>query len=338
MKLVHVLRLGILVALFSLVFTNIIAQGDTIAPGDTIEATATGAIVPYTFEAVAGDSFTFSIEADFSAVITVEGPDGTVYVSNEDLRFTDLPMLFVAPEDGTYTLVVGSAFGEPEGAFTLQMAAVQVDPIAYGDSLALTPAEDVLYYFTFEAAEGDVLNVFANSEDDDTRLRILLPNGTEIAEDDDDGPGVDPYIRRFIVPADGSYIILLSAFSADRPMVTPVTLNLEQTELLPATSEPTTIELGGEIDGSSEVEVFTFEEAVAGNTYRVTVNAATTDLRLSVNVIQGDDTISSLNTSDFSRTSLDFVASNNGRVLIELDSSNFSGDPGQFEVTFAPVE
>ncbi len=337
MKKLHmVLRIAVLLAILSMAFVT--SAQDTIAPGDVIEGEAADAVVPFTFDAVAGDSFTFSIEADFTPVLTVQDAAGEVFASSEDLRFTDLPMLFVAPADGTYTLVVGTSFGEPEGAYTLGMNTVDVEPIAYGDSVSLAPEEVVAYYFSFEGAEGDVINVYATSEDDDVQLRVMSTAGVELEEDDDDGPSVDPYIRRFIVPADGSYLIYLTARFADRPMVTPLTMNIEQTELLPVSDELTAIQLGGDVFGNSEVEVFVFDGATAGATYRVAINSGSTDVSLRLEVRQGDDTISSLNVNDFARVTTDFIARGNGRIFVALDSSTFGSDATDFEVALTPVE
>lgn len=332
------LRLVGLVAILALSMTFMVsAQGQTIAPGDVIEGTAEGAVVPYAFEAAAGDSFVFTIDATFSSLMTVEDANGTIFATDDDLRFTDLPMLFIAPEDGEYTLVVGAPFGEPEGTFTLTMDNVEVAPIAYGDSVSLTPEMVVFYYFIFEGAEGEVVNVYANSDDDDVELRILSPSGAELARDDDNGPGLDPYIRRYILPRNGNYVILMNARFVDSPLETPVTLNLEQTEALPATSDPTSIMLGGEIVGNTEIEVFVFDEAVAGETYRLTIATPRADSRISVDVIQGDDTITDFNLGNFTRSAVDFVARSNSRIFIEIDLSSFGGNEVDFEVSLAPV-
>lgn len=332
-------RWGVIFVLITALAIVVAAQDDgTISPGTVIEGEAEGAVLPYNFEAEAGQSFVFSIESDFTALLTVEDAEGEVYVNNEDIRYTDLPMLFTAPSAGTYTLIVGTSFGEPEGAFTLEMADVEVQTVAYGDSVDLTPEESLYFYFDFEGSEGDVLNIYANSEDDDARLRLLLPNGTELASDDDNGPGGDPYIRRFILPNDGRYVVVLSPFSERRPLETPVTLNIEQTEILPVLAEMTTVVLGGESDGDTDIEVFVFDEVTAGDTYRLTVAAERLDTRVDIEIIQANETISSVRVADFSRTSLDFVAASGRPIFIVVDFANAFRDSRSFDVSLSPVE
>jgi hypothetical protein len=324
--------------LFCLSAGIIQAQDQTIAPGDTIEGEAVGAVVPYSFEAQEGDDFTFDIETDFSALLTVENEAGEVLADNDAIRFFDLPILFTAPEDGTYTLIVGTAFGEPEGAFTLSMTGAEVAPIEYGASVDLTPQSELVRYFDFQGVAGDVLNIYANSQDDDTVLYLLSPSGAELARDDDSGPGLDPYIRRYTLPADSRYVVALSALSERSPMQAPITLNLEQTEALPVSAEVTSVELGSDIVGSSDVEIFVFEGVEAGGVYRITIETDRTDGSVNLDIMQGEDEISRSIVDAFSRLAVDVVARSGSPFTITLDHNGFGGDAVTYNVTMEPVE
>jgi hypothetical protein len=316
----------LLLGLFVLMMVSVVVQAqedDQIAVGDTVEDEATGTVVAYEFEIDEGDSVVFSIEADFSPVLSVEGEDREVYVNSEELYYTDLPMLFTAPSSGTYTLIVGALYDDPEGDFTLRMESADVTSIEYGDSVDLEPESQFYYLFDFEGAEDDVINIYANSEEDDTKLRLILPNGTLLTEDDDNGPRTDPYLRRYILPDDGRYIIILSSLTNSYMMETPITLNLEQTEVLQIAPQPSTIELGGDGAGDTETEVLVFDEAEAGESYRLTIETDRADTSLSVEVNQGDDALMNYYISNPQRIVVDFAARSSSRIVIAIDNSAY---------------
>ena len=87
-----------------------------------------------------------------------------------------------------------------------------------------------------------VVNLFAESSDD-TLITVDSPLGEQIARDDDSGGSFNPYIRRLLLPSDGTYQVNVEDFS-DEPILNPVTVTLEETEVLDILNEePVTISL-----------------------------------------------------------------------------------------------
>jgi hypothetical protein len=215
-----------------------------------------------------------------------------------------------------------------------------VTPIGYGEQIESLPDPEGIfgYFFSLEANEGDVLNIYATSEDDDIRLRMFLPDGTEVVMNDDDGPAFDPYIRRFIVPTTSRYLVAASPASDRNVVEAPFTLYIEQTELLPITQEPTTVALGGEVTGDTDREIFVFDDAEPRTAYRLTIETDNSDTELNVEVTQGDERLSRLMISDSLRTSIDVVARSGGRIFVLIDDTRFRGDPIEYDVSLTAVE
>jgi hypothetical protein len=87
--------------------------------------------------------------------------------------------------------------------------------VSYGQAVSAAFApETSVQYFSFEANEGDVIQIIVDSSGGiDTTLTLNDPTGLQILTDDDSGSGYDPEIARYIVTTSGEYVAVLSGYS-----------------------------------------------------------------------------------------------------------------------------
>ena len=148
--------------------------------------------------------------------------NGVILIANEDAENagyypTDSKIeTFQLPYDGSFTIVVG---GETEGlrrpGFTLTLDAQQSSTIeqelpfsqALQGSLITSSSQ-----WIFEGVAGENVTFEASSPDFDPRLELQLESGDIIAEDDDDGDGLNARIS-FTLPLTGSYRLILSSWN-----------------------------------------------------------------------------------------------------------------------------
>lgn len=318
----------------ALMVTPAFAQ-DAIAFDTPVEAEAVGVPVQFTLDLTAGQAVLIDVVSpDFGAEVFVSGASGEVARTDEGgENFNDVRMAFVAPADDTYTITTTSTFGDPEGMFTISVSELAVTPLAYGDSLEVDPAGAIELYYTIEGAAGDVLNIYAVTSDrDDTRLTLMAPNASEVEDDDDDGTSTNPYIRRVVLPVDGTYVLMLSGTFGSE-MTAPLTLTLEQTEILPIGADPISVPLGE----LYEVEVFTFE-ATSGTFYRFNVASESGSQSFRVNLRQVDEEFDTASASftDMRAGVVEFAAVP-GTNRIVLDASLFSGDTANFVISLEEI-
>lgn len=293
------------------------AAQDALSPGDVVEAQLTEESAEYTFSASAGDIIDISLASeDFDALLKIDDADGNELASNDDSDGSDSRLLFVVPEDGEYTVVATSYDGSGSGSYTLITSVIETQTIGYGDTVELTTDGTATMYVSFEGEAGDVINLFGiSANEEDIRIELNGDDGTELTYDDDSGSGVNPYIRRYILPTSGSYLVEVKP-SYENELSGTVELTLEKTELITLGDAPETLTLGEEIDQ----EVYRFE-AEAGTSYRVTVKAASgeDDLSLSVDILQGESFAqSSMSSTSVSGMSIDFSPDESGTVEVKV--------------------
>jgi hypothetical protein len=208
----------------------------------------------YTIALNEGDTLTLTVVADnesFDPRLSLYAVDsfeafGAPITRNDDSGLVSLGSLnsliegFVAPEDGTYLIVV-DAFGTRRGdyelsiwgdeesyeveTYVIERSLDDVETIAYGDSVEGEINEDsqgIPYLFT--GAEGDEVTITLEADDPDeldTRLYLytaedFINGGTPIAENDDIEflEDTNSQIAEFSLPDDGDYVILATRFGS----------------------------------------------------------------------------------------------------------------------------
>ena len=96
------------------------------------------------------------------------------------------------------------------------MRTVPVTPLALDAPASGELREDgaVGEDWTFDGAAGQVVNVTATSDAFDTVVRLLSPDGEELAVDDDGGPGSNSSLA-VVLPRAGRYRVRVTAFDRE---------------------------------------------------------------------------------------------------------------------------
>lgn len=315
----------------------VMAQGgEPIEPTDTREGNLTDSQATYSLALEAGQSVTITLDSDdFDAYLQVQDESGVVLIQDDDSGGNlNSALLFAAPATGTYTVVV-SAFGgqDASGSYVLSTSVAEVTELTYGSSAkVLFDGTQGVYYYTFTGKEGDVINLYADNGELDTRLTVYGPDGTEIAYDDDGGEGLAPSIRRLMLLASGSYNVELATFSEDETGVTQ--LLLEQTELLMLDAGMQTAEFNQ--DFTSERYGITLTE---GMSYRVTL---TTDVSASGSVeIMFDPEAYDYTSVSFNNTTeatMAFTSTVSGVVSVEVIDYTWASDTVNYQISVTPLQ
>ncbi|MBC6955200.1 MAG: PPC domain-containing protein [Chloroflexi bacterium] len=204
--------------------------------GELTEQAQTGV---FRFNGTAGDRVTIALNSDaFDPKLRLVGPDGTVLAEDDDSG-PDLNALiseFTLPRDGEYVIEIDGFRGASGdrvllGEFSLSLTAggtVATAPTQTPESTPVPQAggaiiagqtltgeftesvQSAVYEFTGRA--GDTVTIDLRSDEIDPLVRLIGPDGTVVAEDDDSGGGVQARISEFTLPADGTYTIEVDAF------------------------------------------------------------------------------------------------------------------------------
>lgn len=180
----------------------------------------------YTFEGAQGDIVTVSMRsADFDTFLMLYGPDGGQLRFNDNaIPPTDSGLFaYELPANGRYLLIATSRDAAETGgssrvsgtySLTLSVARrAQEGTIAPGETIAgeLSLVAQRAQY-TFTGRGGDVVTIDQRSDAFDSVVMLYTSDGTQLAQDDDGGGGLNARITRFRLPADGEYVIVIDGF------------------------------------------------------------------------------------------------------------------------------
>lgn len=218
-----------------------IAMGETI----TGELTEAAPSLAYTFEAAAGDQVIITlISDDFDAYLFLRDSNDAQLRRDDDGAGESNARIgpYTIPADGVYTIVVDSYLNAntnqiDTGAFSLTLsttgaqlmptespAVVMPTPTALpptGAAIALTYGDvisgelvegDPSARYTFNGTQGDVVVITLTSNEFDSYLVLLGPDGREVALDDDSAGGLNARIGPMELPGDGLYTILADSY------------------------------------------------------------------------------------------------------------------------------
>lgn len=222
------------------------ADESDLAYGDTVGGTITedgpedpkygDLTATHTFEGSEGDTVEITLSSEaFDTYLILTGPGEDVVAEDDDGGAEFNSKLVIAlPEDGVYTIWVGSYSGESTGEYTLSLtetegvadgsdtSALEEPTISYGEEIrgriATDGARDPEYgdrtdRQAFDGNAGDTVEISMTADEFDTYLILTGPDGTElVAEDDDGGSGTNSTIVTDL-PADGVYTIWAGSYS-----------------------------------------------------------------------------------------------------------------------------
>ncbi len=302
--------------------------------GDPVSGELNESIDNYSFTAAAGELFIISLESeDFDPLVEVFNSVGNMVGRDDDSgEGNNALMAFLAQEDGNFTFTAGSWLGEATGAYTLTVTQTSPAAVDYDSSVTLETNGVLPIYAGFAGKAGDVLNIWAiSTNEEDTRIRLIGPNGEEVEEDDDDGPDTNPYLRRTPLPFDGLYLIQIEPLF-DRELTGTIDVTIQATESLPLTDAVSSVTLGTEAD----VEIFSVD-LTAGSTYQITVRAMNPDDTTRVNVIGPDGwAVHTLSIDGASMGVMEFTAETSGTLAVELDPFFFD-ETATYEISIVPA-
>jgi len=121
----------------------------------------------------------------------------------------------------------------------------QGEAITYGQTVdgQLTEQTQQGVVYTFEGAQGDVVSIIVQSGEFDSLVRVIAPDGLELAFDDDSGGDLNPLISGLTLPASGTYAVIVDGYrgvNGDRVLTGAFTLRLVQgTDITAMPAAPT---------------------------------------------------------------------------------------------------
>lgn len=228
--------------------------------GDAIML-AHGYVDAFDVEAGAGVELEVAMESpEFDTYLYLIGPTGERLVDDDDggMWGTNSRIQYTTQSDGTYRVLATSYGGYSQGAYTIRVAegfgtANTAEPLTMDEqvtgTLEASPVdnweyqEDVGDRYTIDLEAGDQAVFEMRSDDVDSYLRLLGPDGYDVAMDDDGGGNLDSRLV-YMVQQTGTYTVVASALSGGAGTYT----------LLPTTEEPAEV----------EVVELTFGEGVTG--------------------------------------------------------------------------
>ncbi|MEM6325907.1 MAG: PKD domain-containing protein, partial [Bacteroidota bacterium] len=161
--------------------------GGDIAPDTSFVAAIDpeGDVDSYTFEAESGAFVRITAGSaagsSLRGTVTLRGPDGTEITSGSFQPGVDFAFQALVEQTGLFAIEVDGTSGEP-GTYRLGLVGGQTQQIAVGSEASVpVPSDGTAASFTFEAAEGQPVDVYLGSEDlAQGQLRVFSPDGTEI--------------------------------------------------------------------------------------------------------------------------------------------------------------
>jgi hypothetical protein len=186
--------------------------------GVPVNGTLASAFDIYTFTAEAGDVVNISLKSSqFDAYLELYDTSTTLIARNNDGGGgTDaLIRAFPLAVSGQYSVKVTSVDGQQGGAYTLLVNKARPASggvIGAGETVVGTiAAGDPTPEYTFTGTAGDIVRIELNSTDFDPLVRLINPNGSQLAANDD-ALGQDSLLDRIVLPESGTYTVIVDGF------------------------------------------------------------------------------------------------------------------------------
>lgn len=190
--------------------------------GDVIEGSLADGRAKIKFEGEGGQYMRIAVQSDdFDPAATLFDRDDNEIAFNDDSRGRRAAVIgpLQLPYSGSYILEISPSprFADPadsEGDFVMSIDPVSVARIDDVNALHFSLSADVpAAYYELPVQTGDSLTFAVDSKGNlDTTLQVLSSDGSELAFDDDSGPGFDAEISNLIFDRDDTYILAVSTF------------------------------------------------------------------------------------------------------------------------------
>ncbi len=205
----------------------ILVDGDVIV--DSLEDTTTAHL--YGFNASAGDvvSITMTQETTLDPYLLLLGPRGELIAADDNSGSSGSAVIsgVSLPDDGSYSIIATSlAYIDSASQlndtqhYQLEISGITppTDMRGYkenelnffagklniGDAgIAETTSSEPVYYFTFDAAAGDVVNIGLSSDTFEPLIQLFAPDGSRLTADSG-----NTTLDSIQLPEDGKYLIL----------------------------------------------------------------------------------------------------------------------------------
>jgi hypothetical protein len=312
------------------------AQVETIEYGQTVSGSLenAGDVAVYRFQGNAGDAVTIKLTSpDFDTQLSLLDAAGGGYplVENDD-GGNDGTNSFIGPyaltADGTYLINVSSYDGAATGRYTLTLSSAALLPINFDEPVEANLGDGVsTIYYSFEAKNGDVINVTVNGGDLDTALTLTGPDNYQVISDDNSGPGLNPEIYRQLLAQDGIYTLTLQTNVAGDSG--QASLTLSKSALRSLDEGPQDIRLSSEV--YQDVVMFTGR---AGETIQLTADFRNPDGQSSpyLTVTQNGITIAYGSGTTVSGLTIEFVVPEDGAVNVQIVDYSYRSDVVQVSI------
>ncbi len=181
---------------------------------------------PVQFTARAGERLEASLSSDqFDAYLILQGPDGKMIAADDDAGGeTDAQLSVVLVADGQYRLLLNSfaatGTGDYRASLTLHAAHATTRPLEASQSRfkgelswrdGLLSNGQFFDAYTFSGQRGQLLLTSLQTQDLDTYLRLVSPEGNILAENDDRAKDDAASQLTAMLPAAGRYTLLVSS-------------------------------------------------------------------------------------------------------------------------------
>ena len=299
----------------------------------TVEGTLTQqeTLHDYRFTAQEGDAIIVRLSSDdFDSYLTLLDETGLELAWNDDGGGSLNAMLgpFTIPSTGVFVIRASSLGGSAVGDYTLSLERVELAQIAYGDEVEVefTP-QDQSFFFTFEGTVGEVLNIEVDGDDVDTTLTLQDPFDYTAFEDEDSGSGWNPEILGYVLTQSGTYTLILSTTTGASGTVT---MTFDRGELPSLDEGPQTVSFSS----AQTTNALAFN-GEAGATVRLSVRRVSDDgsSSPSLEVTQGESSVSYISASSVTAFSVDFVVPEDGEVIINFTDYSYTNVSYEVEVS-----
>jgi hypothetical protein len=174
----------------------------------------------------AGDEITAAVspaDLTFDPVLTLTGPTGQVIVTDDSGGGGKNAQIasVVVPETGLYHLQVADSTGLNSGAYTLIWRFIRRTPTAIPPPPTVLIASfddsveaDGYRFYPFQGVAGERIRLRVVAQPGsalDSVAALLGPDGQVVAEDDDSGGSLNPYLE-VLLPVDGTYTARINGY------------------------------------------------------------------------------------------------------------------------------